>query len=70
MLRRDLILAEVHKFALILAKLMGLKQDGKQAEFKQLAENTALKEHDIAWEQLLDMPPHDFETWLAAINER
>jgi len=64
MLMRDLILAEVEKLSLILARLVGLKEDGKQAEFIQLAENTALKEYGIAWEQLLDMPPHDFETWL------
>ena len=64
MLRRDLILAEVEKLSLILAKLMGLKQEGKQAAFIQLAENTALKEYDIAWDSLLSFSPGDFETWL------
>lgn len=64
MFKRDIILAEAQKLARILARLVGLKQEGKQAEFMQLAEDTALKEYDIAWEQLLDMRPVDFEMWL------
>ena|SRR6185312_8703604 len=64
MLRRDILLAEVEKLALILARLVGLKQEGKQAEFTQIAEDTALKEYDIALEELLNMPLPDFEAWL------
>jgi len=65
MLRKDFILAEAQRLALILARLVGLKEDGKQAEFAQLAEDTALKEYNIAWDQLLDMPVDDFEEWLS-----
>jgi len=64
MLRRDILLAEVEKLALILARLVGLKEDGKQAEFNQLAEDTALKEYDIPLAELLEMPVSDFEAWL------
>lgn len=65
MLNRDLILAEVQKLALVLARLAGLKEDGKQAEFSQLAEDTALKEYNIGWDELLTMPPADFEAWVS-----
>ena|SRR3569833_2329866 len=64
MFKRDIILAEMQKLALILARLVGLKEEGKQAEFNQLAEDTALKEYEIAWQDLLNMPPVDFEIWL------
>jgi len=63
----DLILNEAQKLALVLAKMLGLKEHGKHSEFVQLAENTALKEYDIAWDELLDMPLVDFEAWL--LNE-
>ena len=65
MLNRDIVLAEVQKLALILARLVGLKEDGKQAEFTQLAEDTALKEYDITWDSLLDLSPADFAEWLS-----
>ena len=64
MYKENLIDNEIHKLALILARLMGLKADGKADEFVHLAGNTLLKEYNFEWDELPDMPLNDFEALL------
>jgi hypothetical protein len=68
MYRKDFILNEAQKLALILAKLMGLKMEGKTEEFIQLADNLLLNEYNIPFDELLNMPLQDFELRLSEEN--
>ena len=64
MYKENLIDNEIRKLALILARLMGLKADGKADEFVHLAGNTLLKEYNFEWDELPDLPLNDFEALL------
>lgn len=64
MFRKDLLSSEIEKLALVLAKIMGLKLEGKLLEAEQIF-NQTLKEYfqldpDILKSYNLD----DFESWL------
>ena len=56
MYKESFIDNEIRKLALIFARLMGLKADGKADEFVQLADSTLLNEYNIDWDELPGMP--------------
>jgi len=68
MYKESFIDNEIRKLALIFARLMGLKADGKADEFVQLADSTLLNEYNIDWDELLGMPLNDFEALLQNSN--
>jgi hypothetical protein len=68
MYKRDILLDEIEKFALLLARLMGLKTEGKADEFTQLAENIMLKEYNIPLPELLGLTLKEFEVRLSGEN--
>jgi hypothetical protein len=68
MYRRDILLNEIEKLAILLAKLMGFKADGKEDEFTQLAENTMLKEYNIPLPELMGFTLEEFELRLSKEN--
>lgn len=53
MFRRDLMTAEIQKLAQILARIMGLKLDGKLEESEDLFKESLLKEFELSEENLL-----------------
>ncbi|MGN6179302.1 MAG: hypothetical protein ACTHNW_08980 [Mucilaginibacter sp.] len=61
MFQRDFLLNEARKFAELLAKLMGLKTEGKLLEFNQQAEALLQKEYDTSLEYLLGLSVEDFK---------
>lgn len=65
---RDILLNEIEKFAILLAKLMGLKTAGKADEFTQLAEDTMLKEYNIPLPELMAFTLKEFEARLSTEN--
>lgn len=58
---RDLIIDEMRKTALILAKLLGIKANGNATEFTQEFDKTLVKEYNIELEALLSLNEEDFE---------
>jgi len=68
MYKESFIDNEIRKLALILARLMGLKADGKADEFVHLADSTLLSEYNIDWDELPGMPLNDFEALLQNSN--
>jgi len=68
MVEKDLILRETQKLALIIAKLMGLKSEGKNDEFSSLIDKTLIDVYHIPFDQLLDVSLKDFEVLLADKN--
>lgn len=64
MLRRDLITAEIQKLAQVLARIMGLKLEGKLEESEALFKESLLKEFEITEEDLLTISNHQFNTLL------
>ena len=68
MYKENFIDNEIRKFALIFARLMGLKADGKVDEFIYLADSTLLNEYNIDWDELPNMPADDFEALLQNNN--
>lgn len=65
MYRKDLITAEIQKLAEVLAKIMGLKLEGKLAEAALIFNETMLNSFGIS-EQILDnIDSSAFEKWLA-----
>ncbi|WP_316823178.1 hypothetical protein [Pedobacter gandavensis] len=64
MLRRDLITAEIQKLAQVLAKIMGLKFEGKLEESETLFKESILKEFEITEEDLLTISNHEFNSLL------
>jgi hypothetical protein len=61
MFRKDYILNEVEKLSLVIARLMGLKADGKADEFTHLADSTLLNEYNIPLAELLKLTVEDFK---------
>jgi thioredoxin-like negative regulator of GroEL len=68
MFRKDIIVDEVQKLALLLAKLLGFKAEGKADEFMHLAESTMLNEYDITLHEVLELSIQDFKIKLAEQN--
>jgi len=68
MYKESFIDNEIRKLALILARLIGLKADGKADEFVKLADSTLLNEYSIDWDELPGMPLDDFEVLLQNNN--
>jgi hypothetical protein len=58
---RDMVIDEMRKTALIIAKLLGLKVAGKQDEFVQEVNGLILKEYDTDLETLLALSEDDFK---------
>lgn len=64
MLRRDLMTAEIQKLAQVLARIMGLKLEGKLEESEDLFKESLLKEFEITEEKLLAYTQEEFNTFL------
>lgn len=64
MYRRDLITAEMQKLAQVLARIMGLKLEGKIEESNQLFEDSLVIEFGLLLEHLLEYNTLDFENYL------
>ena len=61
---RDMVVDEMRKTALIIAKLLGLKISGKQTEFVQEVNGLMLKEYDTDLETLLGLSQEDFNEFI------
>ena len=61
---RDIVVDEMRKTALIIAKLLGLKIAGKQTEFVQEVNGLMLKEYDTDLETLLGLSQEDFNEFI------
>lgn len=68
MYRRDLITAEIQKLAQVLAKIIGLKLEGKLEEAEQIFEETIGGSFALPIEILEDEDSTKFETWLNGID--
>jgi len=64
MYRKDLITAEIQKLAEVLAKIMGLKLEGKLKEAESIFNETMEKSFVLPQEILLSNDPLVFENWL------
>jgi hypothetical protein len=62
--QHDLVLNEVRKLALLLARLMGLKAEGQHEEYKQNFDEVLQSEYNIELEQLLQSSEADFKNIL------
>lgn len=61
MFQRDFLLNEARRFAELLARLMGLKAEGKTVEFNRQAEKVLQNEYDSSLEQLLNLSEENFK---------
>ncbi|MFF5384223.1 hypothetical protein [Pedobacter suwonensis] len=68
MYRRDLITAEIQKLAQVLARIMGLKLEGRLAEADRLFEETMESGFQLPKEILENENLSVFENWLVASN--
>lgn len=68
MLRRDLILAEIQKLIRLLAKVAGLKLQGKVEEAEDLADMILSEELNLEKEELNTILPEDFRSYLLEKN--
>jgi transcriptional regulator with XRE-family HTH domain len=68
MYKKDYILNEAEKLALVIAKLMGLKAEDKADEFIHLADSTLRNEYNISLEELLELTIEDFKLKLEKEN--
>ncbi|KQM74631.1 hypothetical protein ASE74_01195 [Pedobacter sp. Leaf216] len=68
MYRRDLITAEIQKLAQVLARLMGLKLEGKLAEATQIFDETMNSGFQLPKEILEGEDLTIFEKWLSEAN--
>ncbi|RBQ04509.1 hypothetical protein [Pedobacter miscanthi] len=64
MYRRDLITAEIQKLAQVLARIMGLKLEGKLAEASLIFDETMQNGFQLPKEILESEDITDFEKWL------
>jgi len=64
MYRKDLITAEIQKLAQVLARIMGLKLEGKLEEAEDLFRESLLKDFGITEEQLFSKQNDKFEVLL------
>ena len=68
MYRKDLITAEIEKLAQILAKIMGLKLEGKLEEADQIFTATMLQNFGLQTPLLFEAEISIFEKWLQETN--
>lgn len=68
MTNRDLIVDEVQKLAIVIAKLLGLKSGNQTDDYLRLIDDTSLNEYDIPFEKLLRLSLKEFETLLSDKN--
>lgn len=68
MYRRDLITTEIQKLAQVLARIMGLKLEGKLAEANQIFEETMKGGFQLPKEILENEDLSVFENWLTEGN--
>ena len=68
MYRKDLITAEIEKLAQILAKMMGLKLEGKLEEADQIFTATMLQNFGLQTPLLFEAEISIFEKWLQESN--
>jgi len=68
MQQRDLILDEIQKLAKILARIMGLKAEGKTEELNFFAENILKEELDLQDDTYTADFPKDYESQLISKN--
>lgn len=64
MLRRDLITAEIQKLAQVLARIMGLKLEGKLAEADNLLMESLANDFEITPEELYSSSSSEFDALL------
>jgi hypothetical protein len=65
MFQRDFLMNEARKFALLLAKLMGLKADGRHEEYVNYFNDILQDEYNAELEALLKLSEHDFTDTLS-----
>ena len=63
---RDIIVDEIRKTALILARILGLKAAGKQTEFVQQLNGLVLDEYNADLETLLALSEEDFRNLISS----
>lgn len=68
MFQRDFLLNEARKFAELLARLMGLKAEGRTVEFNEQAQKLLQQEYDTSLEQLLHLSVDDFKQEIEQAN--
>ena len=68
MYRKDLITAEIQKLAEILARIMGLKLEGKLQDAQTMFDETMEKSFTLAPGSLEDTDLAIFKTWLESAN--
>lgn len=68
MYRRDLITAEIQKLAQVLARIMGLKLDGKLEEAEQIFKETISGSFALPLEVLENEDSGKFENWLNVMD--
>jgi hypothetical protein len=68
MQQRDYILNEARKLALILARLMGLKVEGKEEDYLQYFNSTLQEEYNTELEGLLNLSNAEFTDALKKAN--
>jgi len=68
MFQQDFMLNEARKFAEFLARLMGLKADGKYEEYNDQLNELLQKEYDTELEKLLALNEDDFADYLKQAN--
>jgi len=61
MFQRDFIMNEARKFALILAKLLGLKAEGEYEEYLKYFNEVLDEEYNAELEDLLNLDEEDFK---------
>lgn len=66
MLRRDFLQAEIQKLAEVLARIMGLKKDGKYLEAEKLIQETIREAFGFDFHYLPDLPEPEFEKQILA----
>jgi hypothetical protein len=67
---KDYILREVEKMTLMMARLVGLKEDAKPDEFIKFADTMLQNEFDIKLDELLALSAADFELFLVKGNHK
>ena len=60
MYTRDLVVDEIQKMALVIAKLLGIKSAGTAAEFEEEFNNVLQSEYNIELEELLTLTEEEF----------
>ena len=68
MYRKDLITAEIQKLAEVLARIMGLKLEGKLRDAQAMFDETMEKSFTLATGSLEDTDLAIFKTWLESAN--